>query len=253
MVDRIEIPSSAPTGSEGPRDQEMAKVGEELMARNGQAPPPANEHPKEPEAPLLAGKYKSAEDLEKAYVELEKKLGSSPKEAEKAAAEAVGESDFVAMQQEFSESGSLSEKTLKSLEGRGIPRAMVDAYIEGQKALADRQVQAVYSEIGGQDNYQSLIDWASKSLDAEEISAFNSEVQSGDLKRAKLAVKGLNARRQIEDKAPRRVEGRTAPAVGEVFRSMAEVVAAMRNPKYKVDPAYRADVEQKIARSGPLA
>lgn len=176
MTDRIEIKSSAPNGPTGPNDEEMAKKGEELMARNGQAPQ-AEPEPQEEETPLLAGKYKSAEELEKAYVELQKKLGSpEPEQAEKAAVEAVGEADFLKMQEEYAEKGSLSEETFKSLEGRGIPRKMVEAYIEGQQALADRQTQAVYAEIGGEQEYQTLIQWASKNLDSDEITVFNGEV-----------------------------------------------------------------------------
>ena len=255
MTDRIEIQSSAPKGPTGPNDEAMAKKGEELMARNGQAPPaevPAEEQPEE--APLLAGKYKSVEDLEKAYGELQKKLGSpEPEQAEKAAVEAVGEADFLKMQEEYAEKGSLSEDTFKSLEGRGIPRKMVEAYIEGQQALADRQTQAVYAEIGGEQEYQTLIQWASKNLDSDEITVFNGEVQSGDLRRAKVAVKGLAARRIVEDKTVRRVEGKSSASTGDVFGSMAEVVRAMRDGRYSVDPAYRRDVEAKLARSGPLS
>ena len=255
MADRIEINSSAPNGSTGPNDEAMAKKGEELMQRNGQAPPaevPAEEQPEE--APLLAGKYKSVEDLEKAYGELQKKLGSpEPEQAEKAAVEAVGEADFLKMQEEYAEKGSLSEDTFKSLEGRGIPRKMVEAYIEGQQALADRQTQTIYNEIGGESEYKSLIEWAAKSLDSDEITVFNGEVQSGDIRRAKVAVKGLAARRMVNDKSVRRVEGRSAPATGETFGSMAELVRAMRDGRYSSDPAYRRDIEARVARSGPLS
>lgn len=253
MTDRIEIKSSAPNGPTGPNDEEMAKKGEELMARNGQTPQ-AEPEPQEEETPLLAGKYKSAEELEKAYVELQKKLGASePEQAEKAAVEAVGEADFLKMQEEYAEKGSLSEETFKSLEGRGIPRKMVEAYIEGQQALADRQTQAVYAEIGGEQEYQTLIQWASKNLDSDEITVFNGEVQSGDLRRAKVAVKGLAARRMVEDKTVRRVEGKSSASTGDVFSSMAEVVRAMRDGRYSADPAYRRDVEARLARSGPLS
>ena len=253
MTDRIEIKSSAPNGPTGPNDVALAKVGEELMARNGQAPPaepPVEEQPEE--APLLAGKYKSVEELEKAYGELQKKLGS-PEQSQQAAVEAVGEGEFLKMQEEYAQKGSLSEETFKSLEGRGIPRKMVEAYIEGQQALADRQTQTIYNEIGGEKEYRSLIEWAAKSLDPDEITVFNGEVQSGDLRRAKVAVKGLAARRMVEDRPVRRVEGRSAPADGDAFQSMAEVVRAMRDSRYATDPAYRKSVENKIARSGQLS
>jgi hypothetical protein len=230
----------------------MAAKGEELMARNGQAP--AEDAPESPEEPLLAGKFRSPEDLEKAYIELQRKLGSGEGgEATEAAVEAIGADAFDAMRQEYAESGSLSEGTYKALESRGIPKDMVDAYIEGQKALVDRQVQEVYSSVGGQESYTDLVSWASRTLDAEEIEAFNAEVQSGDLRRARLAVKGLAARRQVEERPIRRIEGKSATSSGEAFESMSQVVAAMKDPRYSKDPAYRRQIEARLARSGNLS
>jgi hypothetical protein len=241
----------------------MAAKGEELMQRNGQAPPaePAAEEPADEGANLLAGKYKDPQELEKAYLELQKKLGT-PKEAEAQAAEAqaaesqaveaVGQEAFDAMQQEFVEKGELSPATYQSLEAKGIPKAMVDSYIEGRKAVAEMQAQSVYAEVGGQEEYGALIEWAAQNLDSDEIEIFNGEVQSGNVTRAKIAVRNLTVRRDVSGKQPRRVEGKTSAASGEVFRSMAEVVSAMQNARYGNDPAYRADIEQRIARSGPL-
>ena len=56
-----------------PEEQDSLAVGEKLQAE---------------QEGLLAGKYKSAEELEKAYVELQKKLGESKEEdTEQASAE----------------------------------------------------------------------------------------------------------------------------------------------------------------------
>jgi len=255
VVESVVIDSATPVaGATGPKDAEMAAKGEELMKRNGQAPvEPAAEEAAE-EAPLLAGKYKDASELEKAYIELQKKLGS-PKDSEEAeaqAVEAIGQDAFEAMQQEYVEKGKLSEETFKSLEAKGIPKAMVESYIEGRKAVAEMQTQMIYNEVGGQDEYGSLIEWAAQNLEPDEIEIFNGEVQSGNVTRAKVAVRNLAGRRAVADKTVRRVEGKSAPAGGEVFRSMAEVVQAMKDPRYAKDPAYRSDVEQRIARSGPL-
>ena len=51
-----------------PEEQENLAVGEKLQADQEQ---------------LLAGKYKSSEELEKAYIELQKKLGEKEEEPEK--------------------------------------------------------------------------------------------------------------------------------------------------------------------------
>ena len=43
--------------------------------------------------------------------------------------------------------------------------------------------------------------------------------------------------------------GRGSRETMDVFRSQAEVVAAMKDPKYDRDPAYRQDVFNKLERS----
>lgn len=39
------------------------------------------------------------------------------------------------------------------------------------------------------------------------------------------------------------------PQLKDTYRSQAEMVAAMSDPKYDKDPAYRRDVMEKVARS----
>lgn len=248
MVDRVEIKGEA-KGATGPRDEEFAARAEAASK------PPVEEgmevqDEREPDR-LYAGKYRSAEELEKAYSELQKKF-SQPEREVAAAQDLVGESDYQRIQSEYMQSGSLSDETYADLEKRGISKKLVDQFISGQQALADRDVQDVYSAVGGESEYQDLIAWAGTALDADEISVFNAEVQSGDIKRAKFAVKSLHARRQAISKGPTRLEGRSAPAAGEAFGSMAQVVAAMRDPRYQSDPAYRAEVRNRIARSGNI-
>ena len=67
----------------------------------------------------------------------------------------------------------------------------------------------------------------------------------------KLAVAGLKAE---YDKANgvegRMVTGKTAPPnSGDVYRSQAQLVEAMNDPRYDNDPAYRQDVIEKLDRS----
>ena len=47
----------------------------------------------------------------------------------------------------------------------------------------------------------------------------------------------------------RMLSGKKADSRGDVFRSQAELVAAMNDPKYENDPAYRADLIAKLDRS----
>ena len=43
--------------------------------------------------------------------------------------------------------------------------------------------------------------------------------------------------------------GKAPKSSGDVFRSQAEVVEAMSDPRYDRDPAYRNDVFEKLSRS----
>ena len=45
------------------------------------------------------------------------------------------------------------------------------------------------------------------------------------------------------------LQGKAASSSGDVFRSQAELVAAMGDPRYDTDPAYRADVIEKLDAS----
>jgi hypothetical protein len=125
----------------------------------------------------------------------------------------------------------------------------VDAYIKGQQALITQYQGEVFNVVGGKDGYTSVVQWAAKNLSPEEIDAFNTTVNSGNLEQAKMAVKGLQARfSSSEGNEPALLTGSAGPSDG-VFRSTSELVEAMSNPKYKSDPAYRSDVEKKLARS----
>jgi hypothetical protein len=112
-------------------EAESLAIGEALMA--------------EQEA-LLAGKYKSASELEKAYIELQKKLGSG--DTEESESYEDGETDeepqeesddpfvdfLLTANDEYSESGKLSEETLEAFSNMSS-RELVDAYFRMQEQL----------------------------------------------------------------------------------------------------------------------
>lgn len=158
--------------------------------------------------------------------------------------------DFAALSAEFAENGELSEATYKTLEAEGFTKPLVDDFIEGQRARATLLRQSVFDEVRGQENYQAMIKWA-EGLPQEEKDAYNKQVNSGDMTVVKSAVKGLYARFQAEaDAEPNLIDGKGGPVgTTDVFRSTAEMVKAMSDPRYHSDPAYRKGVEDKLARS----
>lgn len=151
---------------------------------------------------------------------------------------------------EFFSTGKLSDSSYGELEKMGYPKSIVDQFIAGQQAVIAREEQSVFESVGGQSAYEQMIQWAGSNLSAQEIEAYNKVVGSGDPAQMMFAVKGLQARYTAQTREPNFISG--AKAAPGVFRSVAEVVAAMSDPRYKTDAAYRSDVERKIAVSNVL-
>lgn len=213
----------------------------------------------------LPEKFKSVEDMAKAYSELEKKM-SGPKEdaakeetpeysAEAApndAAQALDNAglDFEAFSTEYAEKGSLTEESYKALADKGFSKDLVDSWIAGQEAIANSATQAVYNQVGGADTYAEMMTWASQNMTEAEINSYNNAVDSGDINLINLAVQGLQSRyRSVEGNEPKLVQGNNAPTTSGAFQSAAEITAAMRDPRYHADPAYRKQVAEKLSRS----
>jgi hypothetical protein len=99
-----------------------------------------------------------------------------------------------------------------------------------------------------------MTDWAAGSLDDAEIDAFNQIMDSGNMSSIRMAVQGLKARYEQANgsSSGRLIQGEVAGPSGGAFRSVAEIVAAMKDPRYSKDPAYRKDVEQRVALSNAL-
>lgn len=216
-------------------------------APDGEAPAPEGDRPG-----WLPEKFKSPEDLAKAYSELEKKLGAGekPPEAPKEGdAPTPGKTAFDAATQEFDEKGELSTETYDALAKAGVTRETVDAYIAGQQALAQSVVSRAHSATGGEDNYQKMISWASDNLSDSEIAAYDRAV--ADPSSLDATVKGLYARFQLEAgfEPGKSVGGKTPGRAGsgEAFRSRHEMQRAMMDDRYtKGDTAFHAEVQEKM-------
>lgn len=261
MVDTVTVPASTP-GAEDFNEEEhnaaMVAKAEAGTTITGQE-----------EAPKLAGKFESTEDLEKAYLELQSKLGQPKEEtktedlkmeegrkAEESAKEVVEAAglSMSALNSEYAENGKLTAASYEALEKAGIPRTTVNEYIAGQEALAEMYTNSVVSEVGGMENYSDLVSWAADNMSEAEINAFNNAVE-GDVNQARLAVRGLKASFEAANGSEpylRTGEAQGSGASSNVFRSTAELVRAMSDPKYSKDPAYRADVAAKLSRSSIL-
>jgi hypothetical protein len=202
--------------------------------------------------------------MAKAYSALEGNLGKGDREAEpEVEIEATGDEtptevselldskglDFDVFQQEYAENGELSSDAYKALEEAGFPKSMVDSWVAGQDALASQVKSDMYSIVGGAEQYADMVQWASDTLPENEIDAFNATMETQDPNMIRLAIQGLNARYRSEAE-PTLMQGDTgAVSTGGKFESNAELTAAMSDPRYAKDPAYRQAVADKLARS----
>lgn len=207
----------------------------------------------------LPEKFNSPEDMAQAYSELESKMGQrapqEAQEAEDAAREAVENVglDFDAYSAEYAETGELSADTYDALAKAGIPQSIVDQYIEAQSVAAEFQQSQVFSEVGGQSNYGNMMEWATNNLSESEIDSYNAVMDSGDIEQIMMSVRGLSARYSTsEGIEPSRTIGGDVSTGSSVYRSVAEMMTDMQDPRYKSDPAFRRDVEQKLGRSDIL-
>lgn len=195
----------------------------------------------------------SAAKLAESYAKLESaksKPGDSPGDEGDAPSgdDASQQSAIDRAQATFAEKGELTDDDYAALEAEGIGRATVDAYIAGQQAAT----VVAHAAAGGADEYAKMIEWAGENLSAAEIDAYNAASQTGATQEFADAVAGLRAKFAAKSSSePALHAGANGAApVGDHFRSMGEMTAAMRDPRYKTDSAYRADVERKIANAG---
>ena len=204
----------------------------------------------------LPEKFKSAEELAKAYGELEKKM-SAPQQEEQPTESVEENTQPEEVQQldkyydEFIENNQLSDKSYEELDAMGLPKDLVDGYIAGQKALADNDVSEVQQVVGGQDNYAQLLEWSSSNLTQAEKDAFNDTIDNGSTEQVKIAVQGLMSKAGMSPNSPQQnmFEGSVNNTSTDSFGSVAQVTEAMNDPRYSKDPAYRKEVEEKLARS----
>ena len=239
-------------------EQENLAVGEKLQADQEQ---------------LLAGKYKNAQELEKAYVELQKKLGDNKEEeTEQASAEkepedkpqlSEGATLITDASKEYFDNGNkLSPETLakfSSLSSQDLIKAYMEVsqnpeFQQQQAAppadITESQINQIKNAAGGEQKYAQIVNWAKSSLPQDQINAFDEVVNTGSVQAIQLAVSGLKAEYDNANGVEgRMVTGKTAPNNGDVFRSQAELVRAMSDARYDNDPAYRQDIIEKLDRS----
>jgi hypothetical protein len=174
---------------------------------------------------LFAGKFKDAQSLEQAYLELQKKLGEPREDVRNEEGN------------EEAEAGEEVEETEESEEPT-------------QEVLTEAQAKQLFEMVGGEKAYQSMITWAGQNLTKQEIAMYDSVMGKGDPNAIFFAVQALNSKySEAVGNDGQLLTGRGTADKTDVFRSQAELVQAMTDPRYDNDPAYRQDLMRKLERS----
>ena len=236
-------------------EQDSLKVGETMQ---------------EAQDNLLAGKYKNAQDLEQGYIELQKKLGEG--EAEEPVAEAEegeeeyegeeGEEDISILDElweyelnneEFHEDAVAELQQMDPVDLANLHieyRKQVEEQAVAPKDFTEAEMTELKGVVGGDENYQNMLQWAGANLNQQEIDMFDAVMQRGDALGAFFAIRSLAYR--YNDAAGyegKMLTGNAPKTSGSQYRSQQEVIQAMSDPRYESDPAYRKDIMDKLKRS----
>ena len=153
--------------------------------------------------------------------------------------------------------GKLSPETLQKFTEMSSTD-LVNAYIEAygneppaqQADLSEAEVNQIQNSVGGEKEYQTLVNWASDNLDQRSIQAFDNIIDGGNMMAIQLALNGLKSQYDSANGYEGRMLSGKAPKTSQdVYRSQAELVNAMNDKRYDNDPAYRQDVIEKLDRS----
>ncbi len=235
-----------------PDEQESLAIGEEMAAQQEN---------------LLAGKYKNAQELEKAYKELESKIGTQnaptqelveSKEPEAKEEKTEVETSFLeSLWDESQKEGDFKQETLDKLKEMN-PTNLAQEYLNYRagnqppepRSLSKEDVKTLHNVTGGAKGYNDMVKWASSNIDQSEREMFDAVIDSGDPQAAYFAVQAMNYRyNDAQGVDAPLLTGKAATPQAPGFKSQAALVAAMNDPKYDNDPAYRQEVMEKLARS----
>jgi hypothetical protein len=242
--------------AEQQRDQESYEIGERLEQEQDN---------------LLAGKFRDAEELENAYIELQRKLGSrdteaevepdsdqEPEQAEEEEDDSPADYSFLNQLAQEADGGEFSTETLNALEQMSSAdiadmflsyRAEVQDQTPTAEPMSADDITAMKGLVGGDEEYTTMMTWASQNLAPQDIELYDAVMDRGDPQAIFFAVQALNYRYQDSVGYEGRMLTGRAAQTQDGYRSQAEVVRAMSDPRYEKDPAYRQDVFDKLDRS----
>lgn len=222
-----------------------------------------------PAEKLFAGKYKTVEELEKGYTELQKTASkaatptptpetkatdTTPKASKAEDSAAAKGLDVGELEKEFVKDGKLSEASYQAAAAKGLTRETVDALIETRQAQAQKIVDAVSEPFGGSEQMQDALKWARTNLSQEEKDAFDLAVNSRNMALIKTAAASLQQKYvAVNGQDPALVRGEEIGGDGSSiapFKNQQELQKAMDDPRYRNnDIEYHKTVSARLRKS----
>jgi hypothetical protein len=239
------IPDENAPGELNADEQDSLQVGEQMQ---------------EDQEQMLAGKYKNAQELESAYLELQKKLGSDEEpdgeaeESEESEESEEVDSDLFDRLWEGELNNEFSDELLDELSSAN-PSDLAQMHLDYRRQIEENQPMQMTEEsvadlkgtVGGDESYTELLGWAKDNFSEQEISMYDSIMDSGNAEAAFFAIQALALRYQDSvGTEGELIQGKAASDSTQGFRSQAELVQAMNDPRYERDTAYRNDVMRKL-------
>jgi len=241
------VDTGQPTGADAPEPEQTSIVPEKFLDKDGNV---------------------NVEALAKSYTELEKGAPVrgedgkfTPKEEPNPEGEGLAITPPENPQGLFSEQemsdymgqvladGDLSEDAYKAIEAKGLPKSLVENYVQGMKAQQASARDQVYQQVGGAENYSAMTEWAGNNLSQDQIEAFNTAIGSGDSAQAQLAISGLHAQYN-QAQGGTLVTGQGGAGGNNIkpYGTSAEMVKDMSDERYvNGDAEFHSYVERRIA------
>lgn len=184
------------------------------------------------------------------------------KEAPAATGEDAPDPRFEPYTKELTEKGTLSAESItKAAKEFGVSEKVVKAYVDAQAAnlqtnndpatiaLHSAQVGAVQEQAGGDKAWEAYREWAATN-DPDSLQLIGEAVGGNSPAVSKIVVKAAMEKAKAQGYgAPRDITNSTqgaTPAGAQGFASTTEQNAAINDPRYKKDAAYRKGVEARI-------
>lgn len=209
---------------------------------------------------------KSAEEIAKAYMELEKLRASKAEEQEGGDSvseeEAPKEEDpketkeptpleaekLQEYEAHLAKEGTLTDDMYKELEEAGYSREQVDREIE----FRDFQTRKSVEELTGDtiDKFKEVVKWAQENKTPEEIAEFNEALKGSNKLGQQALLKTLYAEAASGTVEDVTIHSNKAPTQApKGYATESELFADMNNPAYKNDPKYQQKVMAKLEAS----